>query len=370
MRRLTLLLENNPYSEKVGGSKYPSLRFYLGTYKLMADSLGIKDIDIICMNKAKNQVNVDDRNDIGILMKLGYRFRVLPFDTEEPIDILVAGIMQYRPTWQYELLDKLASRCSRLIYLDSDHEPEVTATSMFRSLRELDLKNVASKLSDVIYSEGTSNGFSWLNHPSLVGNDLNVDFLPWITHPWYLLDDNKFKEINSDPKYHISMMRGPESDRIRKPMENYRINDIVPPGLFSKRLMSVDDINSALSESVVFLGTMLTNSGSGGRFRSTSKIMESLNAGALPTVMKLDDPSSILYDRYPYYELIPNELKVLVRESKASPTDIEVLCRYAKMLESDLGVRKDIHGLLYDAVYEYHHPSRWMTRMERILSRE
>lgn len=359
--RVGILVDNNPFAEVGGGSKYPCLRFYLGTYKLILDILGTKEVSFICMNKATLQKNKDPNNDVGFLLKHGYDVKVLPLDTQEEFDLLISGIMQYRPDWQYELLNRLCKQSSRFIYLDSDHEPETNAMSLYRALKEgvLDLDNIREKLTDVLYTEGTTHGEEWM---SLLPN-VNTYFIPWILHPFYL---ENTMSINPYPRrYHAVLMRGPESDRVRSVLSRYTIKDIVPPGLFSRRLVNMDELHSGdIKDSSVFIGTMLTNSGNGNRFRVTSKIMESLYCGSLPTV--LDYSGELDIDRYPYRDSIPKYLQILLREKLFDENKITT------MMDAITNMSYHSHIVLVSSLYEeveaYHHPNNWELILRHILA--
>lgn len=357
MKKLGILVENNPYSEVGGKGKYPCLRALLGTFVSMSKILDTK-ISFICMNKATVQKNKDLENDISYLDKIGVEYEILPYDTEEEFEVLVGSIMQYRPLWQYQVFDTLASRSKKVIYIDSDHEPTVKARSVFNQVDALNLKHLKEKLKYVITNESVFKNEWKEKVPGLI----ETVFLPLLHHPYYMISERVVPESHIFDTNLGTAMRTGESESIQNILREYNIYQMTNPGLFSRTLVNMEDLHIGM-KGRVFIGTMLSNSGDGSHYRSTTKIMESLFSGVLPTV--IDYKGSEPEERYPYLKLIPRELKVLKTEKYVDRDEFRGTFEFVKSLSKSEFC--NLVNELYSEVYEYHHPDKWKDELRRIL---
>lgn len=352
MKKLGILIENNPYAEVGGKGKYPCLRALLGTYVAMAKLLDTK-ISFIVMNKATLQVNKDIENDVSYLDRIGVKYEILPFDTDSEFEYLVSGIMQYRPEWHYRVLDNLAKNTkNHLIYIDSDHEPTARATTVFNSIDKFNLCNVKNKLKYVLTNSCVTNN-DWIK----VAPNSTTLFLPLITHPYYKVTPR----VQKSKIRGVVAMRTGESKKVQDLIEKYDVQQIVPPGLFSKRLLNMDELHYLVGDYKVLLGTMMANSGTGEYYRSTTKVFEALHSGALPTVMAYRD-KDLTENRYPYLTTLPDELKILTSEKNIDIDKLEVC------LSTNYPNHTELVDELYRSVMVYHDESNWVDTIESVFN--
>lgn len=353
--RLGIILPHDPRKEVEGRDIYPSLLFYLGTYLKLIDALEPDEVDVIVFGELEDADSSD--NDFSYLKHKVTRVIKAKQVISENIryDVMATSIVVGYPEGRYKAIDDLSIYCNSFIYFDGDTEPKMTArTTMFDMITKLNLSNLKNKIKAVSVTEASKKVFgSW---DRLLGREVEI-FIPYILHPFYLEDKVNFR---GPRKYDISMMKS--AGRNRRMLVRLNKSNSIDHVKGPYKSMSLRTIKNLLSDSKSLLGTIAVNVHSG-CYRSSSKIMEALHSGCLPTVIKVNT-EDLLPCTYPYLDFMPEELKILTNPEEVDIIDTD---KYIKFLENieDL-TRWELVNTLYRHVYNYHSPTHWTLEFKTI----
>lgn len=349
-------VENNPYLEVPGSTKYPMIRFYSGYIKMIADALGADEIAIIPMTGNTKELKGDRYDDTDIFyLNKHLKVDLVRYDDENiTFDNLFSTNLQGRLLNYIINLENMMDRVGKFFYFDTDTECTFTnKVSLFRYLEEHpnDLELIRSKI-NVIISEGTSMADPWNKYAK------SLTFIPYIVHPYYLETPRIAK--NEDREYDVATMRSTSSSRIYNLLEtSYKLYPMVGKDL-SVVTVGLKEMDRKLSKCHLLLGTML-NYVTDHEYRSTSKIMESLHAGCLPTTYCCD-PKLLVDGRYPYLEEMPKELRILDKSKNVKNESI------AKAIDLAKSYNDDMVCDMYEKLKLYHHPNNWIDKMKEVLN--
>jgi hypothetical protein len=361
MKKVVIFTERNPKKESREYKQYPSILFYLGSLIQMCNIINPDSVEFVYLDddKVPESEEYNDlryfssRTDADVTTK--HIDKVIE-DSDE-YDIAIGMILVGRKDHQYEQIDKVLSKCSHFIYFDGDTEPLLKARKSLFSMMS-NLPNVREKLRHVFITEGSSVA------QGLWGSQYEVpeSFIPYVLHPYYYSNyhetDEYEKYLGVVPRsYTFASFKtlGKSGGFMERASEEGC--KIILEGN-TCRCISPSEIHRSLVDSKVLLGTISLNVHEN-CYRSASKIIESLHAGCLPTVIDIDD--SLLENRYPYYRSIPRELKVLRKPSLMRGSDLDDV---VKLVEEGT---TEIASDLYQKVFEYHHPQRWKSEMMRVV---
>lgn len=349
--KVGLILPHDPRREMDGTNLYPSLLFYLGTFIEIVKLLGGK-LDIIHLKEGSSKFHSNDC-DFHYLKKNLEVGKVIHYKSiTEDYDVMISAILVGYDDCYYRYLNEVVGKCKHFIYMDGDTEPLMNVrTTLFSKIDELALHNIFERLSIVYVTESNLDG-RW---DELLGRDVEV-FVPYISHPYYIRT-NRIRP-NTARFYDIASMKSAGRHRkMHNMIMNANTNDLVKG---SYRFIPIDELSFMLSTSKCLLGTIATNLNPG-CYRSSSKIMEALHSGLLPTVI----PYQPTKGRYPYHDEIPPELKILLRPESVEIQGVELFLNYVKNISDD--DRINLVNKLYELVYDYHNPTNWVDTLEKSL---
>jgi hypothetical protein len=287
--------------------------------------------------------------EVPIGSDLEYLSRVVDFEVvedERSYDLVVAMMMVCRDEGDFRKLERIACKSRRVIYLESDGEPDVDYVSLYSRIRSGEYEGLRSRVTDVITTVPTTYEYSELWR--IVLPEARLTFVPYITHPYY-----DSPPLENTGTYQIGLMGSPKSTEWRSELfREFRTSEILAQ--FNFVCHSVGELGKRIAECEMLIGTSYCNS-KGRFFRATSKVVESLHSGAIPTF--IDAPMYEGY--YDYMNRVPRSLRIL----RFSETLQDFLHKVEVALRSEVGL-----NVLREEVLSYHKDDRWINVVRIILS--